>query len=233
MKNSNENRIFVSHITLRRTIGILGISLPFVVVFIAAFFSGVGYDCTEIQSSISHYYHTPARGFLVAFIGAIAVCLFAYRGYKGDNWAGDLACYAGLGVAFFPTSSSISDCLYPDRIDDAFVNVVSDIHLACAVIFFIMLSYFCLFLFKKTKIKGQETKRKKKRNFVYTICGIIMLICMVFMALYIKYFRNEFPHWEQHHPLFWLESIALWAFGISWIVKGEWLLVDSNIKKDQ
>ena len=27
-------------------------------------------------------------------------------------------------------------------------------------------------------------------------------------------------------PVFWLESLALWAFGISWLVKGGLLLKD-------
>jgi hypothetical protein len=29
-------------------------------------------------------------------------------------------------------------------------------------------------------------------------------------------------------PVFWLESLALWAFGISWFVKGETLWRDAE-----
>ena len=31
---------------------------------------------------------------------------------------------------------------------------------------------------------------------------------------------------EALHYVFWFETIALWAFGISWLVKGEFLLKD-------
>jgi hypothetical protein len=32
---------------------------------------------------------------------------------------------------------------------------------------------------------------------------------------------------SQLHPLLWLESIAIAAFGISWLIKGETLLKDN------
>ena len=29
-----------------------------------------------------------------------------------------------------------------------------------------------------------------------------------------------------YDPIYWLESIAILTFGLSWIVKGEWILKD-------
>ncbi len=38
--------------------------------------------------------------------------------------------------------------------------------------------------------------------------------------------KKHFPNFESFNPIFWLEAIALWAFGISWLTKGETILID-------
>ena len=48
------------------------------------------------------------------------------------------------------------------------------------------------------------------RNIVYYVCGLTMLVCMVIAGI-----RSR-----QGHPIFWLESVALEAFAVSWLVKG-------------
>jgi Na+/melibiose symporter-like transporter len=70
------------------------------------------------------------------------------------------------------------------------------------------------------------TKQKKKRNKIYQWCGIIMLGGILLIFLYFLFLKNIFPQLTNIKPVFWLESFALWAFGISWLVKGEVLLKD-------
>jgi hypothetical protein len=38
---------------------------------------------------------------------------------------------------------------------------------------------------------------------------------------------TAFAAWK---PVFWLESLALWAFGFSWLIKGETLWQDSEAR---
>jgi hypothetical protein len=45
-------------------------------------------------------------------------------------------------------------------------------------------------------------------------------------------FENEFVGLKAHHPVLWLEWIALFAFGISWLVKGEFALRDHTVYGD-
>ena len=85
---------------------------------------------------------------------------------------------------------------------------------------FAIFSYFSLILF--TKGVAKPTPQKKKRNIVYKVCGYIMLACilLIFLNFLIK------PQLGDLKPVFCLETIALWAFGISWLTKGEFLLKD-------
>jgi hypothetical protein len=39
---------------------------------------------------------------------------------------------------------------------------------------------------------------------------------------------NIIPKTFIPHSIFWLEVIMLWAFGFSWLVKGETILRDKN-----
>lgn len=64
MKKSNHHdnkQLVISYLTLRKTIGILGIFLPLTLVIGSILFG----DCITIQQSISNYYHTNMRDVFV------------------------------------------------------------------------------------------------------------------------------------------------------------------------
>jgi hypothetical protein len=52
-----------------------------------------------------------------------------------------------------------------------------------------------------------------------------MLACIVAIPLYYALLEATFV--ASIKPVFWLESLALWAFGWSWFVKGETLWRDA------
>ena len=88
---------------MRRAIGVLGITLPLILVAGSSLFG----TCSEVQYSISTYYHTNMRNVFVGYNCAAALFLFAYRGHDWrDNLAGYLGCIFVLGVAFLPSSIS-------------------------------------------------------------------------------------------------------------------------------
>ncbi len=198
--------------TLRKAVGILGVSFP--VILVVGSVVACGYD--HILGSISEYYHSVMRNIFVGTLCAIGLFLFSYRGYKQiDNIMGNLACFFALGVAFFPMSLGPSD-------------LVDKIHLTSATLLFITLACFSLFLFTKTKDRKTMTRQKKRRNIIYIVSGIIMLVCIVLIASYFIFGLYSYPAIYQLKPVFWFETFALWAFGISWLIKGEAILKDNQ-----
>ncbi|MDH5476402.1 MAG: hypothetical protein OEX22_11970 [Cyclobacteriaceae bacterium] len=195
-----------SYLALRKAVGWIGIILPF------ALMLGVKIIFKEdvFQSSISHYYHTGMSGVFVGALCAVALFMFFYSGYnKQDDWAGNIAGFFALGVAWFPTTEHNP------------IDSIGIIHLICAACFFITLSVFSIFLFRK---RGDiVTPQKRIRNIIYLVCGIIMLLCLASIVIYFKFF--ETPN-DNIHLVFWAETVALLAFGFSWLVKGEQLFED-------
>lgn len=203
--------LVLSYLGLRRAIGIIGVGLPFALVFGKWLLQGPG-----IQPSISDYYYTVMRDVFVGCLCAIGIFLMSYRGYeKADNIAGNLACAFAIGVAFFPTTP-----LEPTPLDER----ISYVHFSCAAAFFLTLAYFCLKLFTKTSATRAMTRRKCQRNWVYKVCGWVILACIALLALYAAFLRDSVL--ARFDLVFWLETTAILAFGISWLIKGEALLAD-------
>jgi hypothetical protein len=210
----NETSLVFSYLALRKAIGILGIALPFVLSLGALILFQKG-----LQSSISSYYHTRMQDVLVGTLCVIGFFLFSYKGYKrSDNIAGNLACVFAVGVALFPTT--------PDGAAASGARLIGYFHLAFAALFFMTLIYFSLFLFTKTDPKKSPSKRKKQRNRVYKACGYTMGICILLIAINSFLSGSVASFLEALKPVFWLEALAIFAFGISWFTKGEAILKD-------
>ena len=199
---TGENDVIVSYLTLRKVVGAIGMAMPLGVMAWGWALCG----CWEIRPSISDYYATRTGVLFVGALFTIAWFLFAYLGPdRQDDIAGDLAWLFALGVAFFP-----HDAPQPQ----------SALHFISAGALFLVLSYFSLALFTKTGgTRAQMTPQKVTRNRVYRLCGVVMLACVgTIGAIKLGYFNftaGPIP------PVFLLETLALEAFGISWMVKGE------------
>ena len=218
--NDNNQTLLISYLTLRKSIGVLGISLP-AILLIGTITIG---HCNHIQDSISHYYFTIMGDVLVGILCSVSIFLISYKGYDIiDNIASNLAGIFALGVAFFPTSSNIDIQCSVLTLGDNIYRVYT--HFISASLFFITLAYISLFLF--TKSGGHETPEKLMRNNVYKSCGIVILtsIVMIFLVEKLPYLQQNLKTYNQ---VFWLEWLALSAFGISWLTKGELLLPDKT-----
>ena len=216
-----QDTLMISYLALRKAIGVLGIVFPFVLLTGSVVLG----DCDVIQESISHYYHTNMRDVFVGILCTVSLFLYAYRGYERiDNIMGNLGCVFGLGVAFLPTTfdAVIVGCNMPLY----FADYIGRLHLLSASLFFGVLIFFSLILFTKSANPAAMTVQKHKRNKVYISCGYFMMTCIGLLAVYFIFLEKRFPLLDNLHPVFWLESLALEAFGISWIVKGEFLLAD-------
>lgn len=199
--------------TLRKSIGWLGVSLPFVLWWGGALLAG-----TKLQPSISHYYYTHMREVFVGVMCAVSLFLFTYKGYnKLDSYAANAAGFFSLLVAIFPTNL----LAYPGQA--AVISVLdwknhNAIHLISAGLFFITLACMSLFLFTKSdKPKSQWSNQKKYQNFIYKLSGVMMLLCIVLIGLSDRLFDAK----EDSQITFALEAVALFFFGFSWLTKGE------------
>ena len=198
--DSLKTREIVSYLTLRRLVGVFGVSL-WVVLLIGSWLGASSWE-----PSISEYYATPMRNFFVGVLFTVAWFLFTYRGYDlTDERLGELGCITMLGVALFPATSERS--------------WVHHTHLVCAAATFTILALFSLWRFTKTHDSGAMTDRKRIRNRIYTVCGVVILVCLVGMAVYMKLIATAALD-AAYRPVFWLEAIALSAFSFSWWIKG-------------
>lgn len=211
----NQTSLVFSYLTLRKVIGLLGTLLPLVVALGAWIVFQTG-----LQDSISSYYHTDMRDVFVGTLFAIGFFLLSYRGYeRADRIAGNLACVFAVGAALFPTN--------PDGVAEG-ARFIGYIHFAFAALLFLTLIYFSLFLFTKTDASQPPTKQKLKRNMIYRVSGYAMLASIILIVVYFRLPGEVMESLDRFNPVFWLETITVVAFGISWLTKGEAILADED-----
>lgn len=209
-----ENALVISFLALRKAIGFLGIGLP-----IAVSLGALILFQTSLRGSISAYYYTGTRDVMVGALWAIGFFLLSYKGYeRADAIAGNLGCVFAVGLTLFPTT--------PAGDPSAVAKWIGLIHLAFAFLFFSTLIYFSLVLFTKTDPNKPPTEKKLQRNMVYRACGYTMALCILLIATNYVLQKYGVSALQRYHPVFWLEAIAIEAFGISWLTKGEAILKD-------
>jgi hypothetical protein len=162
--------------------------------------------------------------YFVGSLCAVAMFLFFYKGVdKQDGIVANFAAVFALLVAFFPTNPNAdSICQYISTNRTTSLNIV---HYSAAALLFASFAYFSIFLFTKTDPTKLMTKHKIIRNHIYVTCGVIIFVCIALIAVY-NFVGNLEIVFAKYKPTLVLESIALFAFGISWITKGEMILKD-------
>lgn len=220
MKPTSRNASLIfSYLAMRRIIGLLAIGLPFIIVLGGTIQSGF-----VIQGSLSSYYYTNMRDFLVGLLFGVSVFLISYKGYELiDDIITNLSGLFALGIIAFPTSTfsgrvvRVGVFLVPD-------NISQYLHLVFSTLFLLSLAFNSIFLF--TRHAGVLSREKRKRNMVYVVCGVLMVLSIISMILYVAFFtRTSFA---KGYPVLVFESISLISFGVSWLVKGQTLFKDKR-----
>ncbi|MDA3850883.1 MAG: hypothetical protein PF447_06390, partial [Spirochaetaceae bacterium] len=165
----------------------------------------------SIGPSLSDYYHTFSRDIFVGVLVVIGVFLVTYKGY--DKWDKVITLSSGI----FMICIAVFPCFNGERTNYLFQflnpRVTGYIHDTSAAFAFSLLGVMSFFQF--TKAGALMSVNKKRRNIIYRVCGIIIWLTVLLMI-----FLNS-------TPLFiWLESLVLWAFAFSWLIKGQALLKD-------
>jgi len=222
LKKPNDN-FQLSYLQIRRAVGILGLCLPVVMRLGTWIFSG----CLYWKDSISDYYYTIMGNVFTGILCGVALFLYSYKGFNNwDRISSSLACVFALGVAFFPMNVDCScvECTHCNILSRDVQPWRTFVHYGSAALLFGTLACMSYFLFTKTDETKTPTHRKLQRNVIYRTCGIIMAVAMLATgSLMVPAINAACPI---SHPIYWMETIMLFAFGFSWLVKGETLLKD-------
>jgi succinate dehydrogenase hydrophobic anchor subunit len=225
---TEDNSIWLTNsLTLRKIIGILGMSMPLLLYGFLFLDNGLK---TPLES-ISHYYYTGVCGIFVIILSLLAVFLIVYKGKnKIDFYVSLFSGILALLVVLFPTNNLTQICGDPTKKYAVTLLPESDFrmyfHYAAAGLFFLCLSYMTLFLFtKSSKTPFERGIKKKIRNRIYRTCGVLMLLAiLILLTTSLKIIP---PDYFKNYPLtFWMETLAIESFGFAWLIKGETLFKD-------
>lgn len=195
----------------RRLIGGLGFFLPPLLYVVAGLRPTPGLETWGTLSSVSDYYYTGAVAVLVGVVFSLSLFLFTYPGYQGvkaDRIVAVVGGAAALGVAVCPTNPPWST-----PAPAWWTPTVGVVHIVCALALFLTFILFSLWLFRRSSIpdRRERPRPKRIRNAIYLACGLIMIVCVYGSAMLAL----------KGVSIFVPESIAIEAFAVSWLVKGE------------
>ncbi|WP_435258633.1 hypothetical protein ACSBLW_02340 [Thioclava sp. FR2] len=218
MPGADHDDIVRSYYRVRQTLGFLGLILPFLLV------GGGMLSLGDVEPSISDYYHTILRDFLVGVITAIGIFLIAYPGHhrkSGEVFSDDrittCAGIAALGVAFFPNEDRLKTLALETPTQLLLGHQWAAVaHYGSAIVFLFLLGMICLKKFSRTA--------NTSRRLVYKWCGWTVLIMTAFVII-ASWFKIRGPAVPQAFVndwrlVLWFEALAIWAFAVAWLTKG-------------
>jgi hypothetical protein len=203
----------------RMIVGIIGVVLPIVFILGEAYFLRGG---VHVRGSLSAYYHTSMRDVFVAGLCVTGFFLATYMAGRSnqDFWYSLVAGVAVLGVAFLPTSRPhlsegaprCGSTPMPEGcspIQQQFgETLVAGVHFAFAAVFILSLAWLC-FVFASRERRGSVMAR------VPYWCGWVILGAVAWAI--VGGLLNA-SIWELT-PLYVGEVLAVWAFGVAWLLK--------------
>jgi hypothetical protein len=164
--------------------------------------------------SISATFYSNSNIFMIGLLFATTVFFISYKGYDWkDRICALIEGITSFCVIAFPCSTTGA----PDKVGlfQLPVNISADIHNISSALLFVTFAFNVLFLFR---LSGPEpTEKKKLRNKIYLICGIIICLFMV-LQLFVT-FANFIP---DNIPYTMINEFGmLEAFGFAYFVKSE------------
>lgn len=216
------NDALIAYWKLRQMIGVLGLMMP----FILPIGTRVIHGSWKLEPSISHYYYSTMHIVFMAILCMLGSFLLTYRGTSTNpRLERVVAIIAGLfafGVAAFPTSFlGFQDAPHNQLISLQLQNHadvpawMNNLHHVCAATLFSSFAVFCLFFFQDADT-GVYDKKKKRRNILYRVCGILIVLSML-SVIWVTFVIKS---WNFNNSTLVFETTALLPFGLSWLVKG-------------
>jgi len=195
--------MLISFLTLRKVVGILGVSLSFIVVL-----GGLIFGNGRVEGSISAYYGTNMRDVFVAVLAIAGAFLVSYHGYdKLDNILSKVAGVSAVFIGLFPFAY-----IEPGNFLNIQYPMIRVLHYISAAVFFLAIAALSYFQFSKGS--------NKLRNIIYKTCGVVIFASVALAGL------HGATSFGGDYFILIVEAIMLVAFGVSWFVKGQGILKD-------
>lgn len=225
----------------RVAMGGLAIALPFALLLLDCIATNVFYSESPesglFRTSVSAYHYSGARILLSGVLAIIGFYLLAYRGHPdgliSDDWLTTWGGIGALGVAAFPTEIECDPPLelYSWVIDScgswpevsAFTQFWTGYaHFVFAVLFFGSAAVMFRRFLKDREEGDSVSEAKLWRNAVYRRCFQVMIGSLaITIALLIAEYFSLPPVFSKAGGVFWGEVLAVWAFGIAWLVSSK------------
>lgn len=227
-----------SYLLIRMSVGLMGIILPFVLILGEYFFVRGDVD---VRGSLSSYYHSPMSDLFVATLSITGFLLIMYRigDYRGAGfWFSLAAGITVLGVVFFPTwrpglthdearcgatpeppgCSSVQQFLHE--------RPTAVIHFTCAVVFILCLAVIAGLFARENRKLAKNNRRLARDATVQQACMFLILAAVGWVALGDRF---DLTIWKIT-PLYAGEVVAVWAFGVSWLLASRSYVGGSDAK---
>lgn len=209
-----------SYITTRLAVGVIGMVLPTIL------WAGDGLFMHRFASrgSLSAYYHSPMQDVFVGGLCAIAFLLITYMSGQPSTLDFRFSTVAGLAllvVVFFPTDRGLGDigCTLGQETPCSAVErtfgemAVAHVHAGFASVFIALLAVLCfLFGYRKNKYE----LKKGQAAFHYG-CAAAIVVSISWVLLGTAGVAGDI--WKLK-PLYVGELGSVYAFALSWLVKG-------------
>jgi hypothetical protein len=203
-----------SFLIMRIVVGALGVMLPLLLV-VGDRWLGAG---ALVRDSISAYYYSGARELFIGVLSAIGVFLFTYKvaEHSLDNTLTLFASIAVVAVVLFPTGLP-ADVAEPTPLQARLGETqVETIHFGSALIFILSLAAISLLYGVR---EGRRPAQQGQRppvfwKWYHWVCALFILAALAGVGL------DMLTEWGPSQTLFYGETVAVWAFGASWLMKG-------------
>ena len=144
----------------------------------------------------------------------IGAFLLADRG--GDRWDSLVTNAAGIGAV------GVALCPTPPSHPSLKAAIFGYCHFAFGAVMFTALAVIALWLFREP---GPGQGLSQVRDRVYLTCGIVMVAALALTGIASLPIATGLSRLD---PVFWLETTAIGAFGVCWLVKGQAILRDKQ-----
>lgn len=212
-----------SYLVMRILIGSIGILLPIVLIICAGSFVD---GWADLRGSLSAYYHSGMRDVFVGSMYAVAAFLVTYKvvELRFEGIVSGLAGLSAFVLATFPTDlpKGLDSPETPLQIEVG-QGTVSNVHYGAAIAFIGFLTLISIYFAIDEAWRQQGLGRLGKKFWLayHSFCAFVMVVAAAYMIL-----ANGLETLPRAYSLLIGESVAIAAFGASWLAKGaEWRML--------
>jgi hypothetical protein len=219
------DHILASYFFLRLGMAVIALALPPVL-----WLGGKFWMNTQLQNSMSAYYHTEMRDVFVGCLCAVGCYLLLYKGFsRAEDWALNLAGIFAIGIAFFPMSDMEllrcaplcgDDCMMLSPLLDRTFQplLASGFHGYFAVAFFLLIAFVCIWCSRDTLKLIENRNERRLFSLVYKVLGTLMIVLPLTVAT--LSLLGKGPADVCRNPMVYrIEFAAVWIFSLFWAVK--------------